>query len=99
VGNELFAIALKYALAKYSRLKSKTLRHARNAIVQLSQDCGVKEIKLFAHALHDEHAGVRRAAINAISILRETSTAPCIAALLPMLKDKDFDLRGKRLSH
>jgi HEAT repeat protein len=78
---------------KHSRLKSKEPEVRRNAIEQLTQDCGLKEIKLFAHALRDEHAGVRSAAMNAISILRETSAAPCIAVLLPLLRDKDFELR------
>lgn len=77
----------------HSRLKSKDPKTRIRAINDLSHDAGPKEIHLFALALHDEDAGVRTAALNALGILRETNPAPCIAALLPSLKNSDFVAR------
>ncbi len=77
----------------HSRLKSNDAKTRIRAINALSHHAVIKEIHLFAQALHDEDAGVRTAALNAVGILRETDPAPCIAALLPSLRNSDFTVR------
>ncbi len=77
-----------------SKLKSTDPEIRQEAIDKLKLRAGVEDVHGFARCLCDENALVRRAAVSAIVVLRETAAEPCIQALLPWLKDQDFALRG-----
>ncbi len=78
---------------KRQQCKSKDPETRRQALEYLRENAGAKEIELFAVCLLDQNVKVRNVAEKVIAGIHPSRIQPCIEALLPLLKNPDYNYR------